>query len=116
MSPIFARTLLSFALVGTFAATSALAAPARQSTIVRTADLDLATNTGEQALRTRIARAVSVVCGDVDQRDLNAMASMTACRAIAMANAAPQMEVAIANAHNGKAYAANNVKVARTAS
>ena len=116
MPPIFTRTLLSLAVVGTLAATPAIAAPACQSRIVRTADLDLATYAGEQALRTRISRAVSLVCGNVDQRDLIAMASMNACRATAMANAAPQMEVAIANAHSGKAYAVNDVKVARTAS
>lgn len=117
MSIVLTRTLVSLSLACAFAATPALATPETQSKIVRFADLDLATPAGERALRGRIWRATALVCGDADLRDLRATSAVNACRTIAMANAAPQVQVAIANARSGKAYyAANSVKVAPAAS
>jgi UrcA family protein len=116
MSTVFARAVLSLGLSCTLAVAPALAAPESQSRIVRFADLDLTTHAGELALRGRIAHAVGLVCGDADLRDLRATQAVNACRAIAMANVAPQMQLAIANAHSGKAYAANEVKIAPAAS
>jgi UrcA family protein len=106
------RTFVTLGLACALAATPALAAPETQSKVVRFADLDLTTQAGEQALRGRIARAAALVCGEADLRDLRATSLIDACRVSAMANAAPQMQVAIANARNGKAYAVNTVKIA----
>lgn len=111
MSAPLTRAFLSLGLSCILAAAPAFAAPESHSRIVRFADLDLTTHAGEQALRSRISLAVNSVCGDVDQRDLRAAAAVNACRATAMANAMPQMHVALANARGGKAYAANDVKI-----
>ena len=82
---------------------------------VRIADLILATPAGEQAPHGRVVRAVGLVCGDADVRDLRAFSAMTACRAAAMARAEPQMQVAVTNARSDKRYAANDRKLAVSA-
>ena len=106
----------SLALSCTLAATPALADRRGDRVTVRTADLDLATAAGARTLRTRIDRAVASLCGDVDQRDLRAMAWRDRCRATAMADAMPQMQVALAAAQGGRAYAANSAGARRAGS
>jgi UrcA family protein len=105
------RAALVLGLSCTLAATPAFAAPDGQSTVVRFTDLNLATPAGEQVLYRRVSQAAKLVCGEADLRDLQRMSEMTACRATAMASAAPQMQLAIANAHNGMAYATAKLKV-----
>lgn len=107
------RLALSVALCGVCLSAPALAAPAEEGNhaIVRTADLDLATDAGAGVLHARIKHAVQQVCGDTDQRDLRGVNQMMACRRVAMENARPQVELALANARTGTAYAANDVRV-----
>ena len=114
----FIRTAVSLAFSGAVSVaavalpTTAMAAPwGGQSVAVRYADLDLTSDVGAQTLQTRISRAARAVCGSADIRDLPAMGDVQHCRQVALSGAAPQVEVAIAQARNGRAYAANDVKV-----
>ncbi|WP_019833172.1 UrcA family protein [Sphingomonas sp. PR090111-T3T-6A] len=104
----FVHTSVSVAL----SAASALAAPALaapvadgQSAIVHIADLNLATDAGIQTLHTRVAHAAKKVCGAPDARDLSAVRQSDACRQVALESAAPQVQLAIADARQGKALA-----------
>lgn len=113
MATKFIRLATSLALSAAVLGGPALAQPAADgnSATVRTADLDLSTDAGAAALHSRVVRAAGTVCGTADQRDLAAMDSVMACRKVAMASAAPQVELALAAAHSNRAYAANDVKV-----
>lgn len=82
------------------------------SVAVHYGDLDLTTDAGTRALQARIARAARTVCGSADQRDLPEVGAVQQCRHVALDSAAPQVEVAIAQARSGKAYASNDVRVA----
>ncbi|PXA83314.1 UrcA family protein [Nostoc sp. 3335mG] len=104
----------SLALAAALVSAPAFAAPAADgmSATVRFGDLDLSTDAGAAALHSRIAYAARAVCGgDADQHDLNRLAAMESCRQVAMASAAPQMQLALANARNGRQLAANDVKI-----
>ncbi len=91
---------------------AAMAAPSGgQSVAVRYTDLNLASDAGTRTLQARIDRAARAVCGSADIRDLSAMSEIQNCRQVALNSAAPQVEVAIAQARNGRAFAANDVKV-----
>ena len=114
----FIRTAVSVAFSGAISVAAfalpfaAMAAPSSgQSVAVRYADLDLTSNVGAQTLQTRIDRAAHAVCGSADIRDLPAMSDVQQCRQVALSGAAPQVEVAIAQARTGRAYAANDVRV-----
>lgn len=107
MSKVISRTILSLGLCG-LAAAPALARPATGSVTVHTADLNLTMLAGEQALHGRITRAVGLVCGKADPRDLRALSAIRECRAAAMTKAMPQMQMAIADARSGKGYAASD--------
>ena len=114
----FIRTAASVAYSGAVSVAAfvlpfaAMAAPPDgQSVVVRYSDLDLTTNVGTQMLQTRINHAARAVCGDADTRDLLGMHEVQHCRKVALGSAAPQVEVAIAQARNGRAFAANDVKV-----
>jgi UrcA family protein len=75
-------------------------------------DLDLSTDAGAAALHSRIEHAVRAVCGgDADQRDLTQLRVVDACRQVALASAEPQVQLALANARNGRQLAANDVKI-----
>lgn len=96
-----------------FIALPAAAAPAPElpQAIVRTADLDLATPAGEQALHHRIATAVTQVCGVAGSRELAVNASIKGCRATAWDSASRQMQTVLASARDGKAYAVASLTV-----
>jgi UrcA family protein len=105
---------LSVALAAALVSVPAFAAPVADgmSTTVHFADLDLTTDAGATALHRRITHAARAVCGgDVDQRDLTAVRITQACRQVAMANAEPQAQLALAAARNGRQMAANDVKI-----
>jgi UrcA family protein len=110
MSPVVTRILLSLSLCGSLAATPAFAEPEAPSATIRTDDLDLATPAGERTLHHRVAWAVTTICSGLGVRDLATVSREQACRTAAMAKVAPQIEVAIANARTGKAYAVNDAK------
>ena len=115
----YLRTAVSVAFSGAvslaafaFPATAMAGTPDGLSAAVHYGDLDLTSAAGARELQGRVDRAARAVCGTADIRDLGAVAQRDACRQVALASAAPQVEVAIAQAHNGKAYASNDVRVA----
>lgn len=105
MAHRFVRTSVSVALSAAFlVAAPAVAAPDGQSAVVRTAGLDLSNDSGVQALQSRIARAAKFVCGDPNSLDLPAVKESVDCRKVAMDGTVPQVQLAIAQARQGKAY------------
>jgi UrcA family protein len=109
MSKAFLGSML-FASIG---ATLALAGPATARTMepatheVRYGDLNLASEDGLAQLHRRINAAARRVCGSADPRDLNMVQATNDCRKAALADAAPKIELAVANARSGQNYAAN---------
>ncbi len=116
------RAAVSVAFSGAFSL-AAFAVPAAAiagtpdglSVAVHYNDLDLTSDAGAQALQTRINRAARVVCGSADTRDLRMISEIQQCRQVALNSAAPQVEVAIAQARSGRAYAADANKDVRVA-
>lgn len=105
MANRFVRTSVSVALSAAFLFTApALAAPDGQSAVVRTAGLDLSSDAGVQMLQTRVVRAARYVCGAPNSLDLPAVQESDNCRKVAMDSAAPQVQLAVAEARQGKAY------------
>jgi hypothetical protein len=58
-------------------------------------------------LHRRIKSAARAACGQADIRDISGSQAAAACRETAMADAAPKIELAIANARSGQDFAAN---------
>jgi UrcA family protein len=85
------------------AAQAAAAETEQQAVSIRTAGLNLTSPEGAALLRQRVQGAARAVCGTADTRDLQAMADMKACRAVAMEGADLQIRAAVAaasrNAH-----------------
>jgi UrcA family protein len=107
------RPLFGSVLLASIGATLVLAAPAsaqvveRFSSEVRYGDLNLTTDAGVAALHRRIANAARQACGYSDSRDLKVRQAVANCQQAALADATPKIELAVANARNGQAYAAN---------
>ena len=78
---------------------------------VRFGDLNLVSEQGVSTLHRRIEVAAEKVCGRPDIRDIKASSAAAACRSNAIAAAKPGVELAIANARNGQAYAANQASL-----
>ena len=87
---------------GAFARTPDLGSSDDVQIVVRYGDLNLATPQGADALRARVDRAAMRVKGDVDPRNLQAVAEMRKARAAAQEAA----DAIITAAHQGPAYAA----------
>lgn len=86
----------------TITATAAQASePVTVSSIVRTADLDLASPEGKQELDKRIAMAAREVCGTASDVDLEGKNAVRACRNQTIAHAAAQRERLLAAARSG---------------
>ena len=99
-----------FASLGTTLAIAALPASAANEKFaseVRYGDLNLATDAGVAQLQRRIGNAARKGCGYADGRDLKASQAAAACRKAAVSEAAPKIELAVANARNGQKLAAN---------
>jgi UrcA family protein len=100
---------------------AAIASPAfaadivTNSTTVRYHDLDLASATGEAALKQRVARAAKTVCWNADGPTLDDHARFDACRDAAIASASPKMNAVIASARSDHRYAMNNDVIAMSA-
>jgi UrcA family protein len=99
-----AAGLLALAIVqsttGAVARTPGVGSSDDVQIVVRYGDLNLATPQGAHALRARVDRAAVRVKGDVDPRDLRAVAEVRKARA-----AAADAANAIIAAHQGTAYA-----------
>lgn len=103
--------MLSKSLFATVAAVTLFAAPAyagdadETSVAVRYGDLNLASEDGVAAFTARVTRAAASVCRPADVRRLDQAQAFAACRVKAIADAKPQMQLAINAARKGEAYA-----------
>ncbi|MDB5663034.1 MAG: UrcA family protein [Sphingomonas bacterium] len=106
---IAATTLVAGAAL---AAAPAVAADfgAARTMDVRHGDLDLTSDQGAARLNQRIAVAARAVCGSFHPADLAAKGKALACRNETIARAAPQVELAIAEARGGRQYARNDAR------
>lgn len=75
--------------------------PATVSSIVQTADLDLASSDGRRELDRRIARAARDVCGVASDADLAGKNAVHECRTDTLAQVASQREQLLAAARTG---------------
>jgi UrcA family protein len=93
MTKIFIATLLSFT------ATPALAEPPVIATsTVQTADLDLSSQAGQQALDRRLRVAVKEVCGTASDFDVEGKNDVRRCRVETLASLADERDQHIAAA------------------
>ena len=89
------QTLKLIAIVAFASATAAVPAlaepaPARNVSIVQTADLDLTTHAGREALDHRLVTAAYEVCGTASDVDLVGQNNARACRADVLVSARAQ--------------------------
>jgi UrcA family protein len=96
-------------------AASALSVPAFAADApraeVRYNDLSLKTAEGAHMLKVRVERAASHVCGVQGTVSLKERANAAACQRVAVANAMPQVELALANAQNMRVAENSRVSV-----
>lgn len=76
--------------------------PVTVTSIVKTADLDLASSAGQRELDRRIVQAAREVCGEVSDFDLEGKNAARQCRADTIAQAAAQREHLLAAAKSGE--------------
>jgi UrcA family protein len=94
----------TLAVIAAVALASALIVPTvsqaaqRNSVRVSYADLNLATNVGQDKLQTRIAYASTLVCDTGFPLELGFMRVVRDCREATIADAQPAFEAAVANA------------------
>jgi len=72
--------------------------PAPATSIVRTADLDLASQAGQRALDRRLSLAISDVCGKASDADLAGQNEVRRCRVATREQVASQVDQRIAAA------------------
>ena len=107
------RLFIGSVLLASISATLAFSAPTSAQVMeqfsneVRYGDLNLTTDTGVAQLQRRIKAAARQACGYADGRDLKAAQAVAQCRQAAMTDAAPKVQLAVANARSGKDYAVN---------
>lgn len=91
------KTIIAMLLA--FTATPALAeAPAIATSTVQTADLDLSTAKGQQALQHRLSQAVKEVCGNASDADVAGNNDVRRCRAETLASLSSERDQRIARA------------------
>lgn len=97
---LFALALIASA--ATIAPTASQAfEPAAVTSVVQTADLNLATGSGQRELDRRIVRAAREVCGIASDSDLAGKNDVRQCRVETIAAAASQREQLLAAAKAG---------------
>lgn len=97
---LFAVAIIASAATLTPTAGQALQ-PVTATSIVKTADLDLATESGQRQLDLRIAQAAREVCGEGSSVDLEGRNSARACRDETIALANSQREQLLTAARSG---------------
>ena len=99
-------TLFALALIATAASVTPTVAqaadPATVSSIVQTADLDLASSDGQRELDRRIVRAARDVCGVASDADLAGKNAVRECRVETLAQVASQRDQLLAAARMGE--------------
>ena len=102
MKIIALLSLAAFAAAAT-ASPAVAAGPETLTSIVQTADLDLASPAGQHKLQLRIVHAASEVCGTASDADLVGQNAVRQCRKDTIAKAAEQREQLLAAARRGSA-------------
>lgn len=97
---LFALALIASAITVTPTVAQAFE-PVTATSIVRTADLDLSTDRGQQELDHRIVRAAYEVCGEASDVDLEGKNNVRQCRADTIASASQQRQQLLAAARTG---------------
>lgn len=91
------KTIIAMLLA--FSATPALAeAPQIATSVVETADLDLSSQSGQQALDRRLNQAVKDVCGIASDVDIAGKNDVRRCRVETLASLASERDQRIADA------------------
>ena len=97
--------LFALALIASVAIVSPTVAqafePETVTSIVRTGDLDLSNDSGQQELERRIALAAREVCGTASDADLEGKNAARQCREDTVAQASAQREQLLAAARSG---------------
>ena len=75
MTKIFIATLLAFTVTPVLAQP-----PVTVTSVVQTADLDLASKSGQRTLDKRLSQAIVEVCGEASPADLAGQNKVRACR------------------------------------
>ena len=97
---MFALALIATAATVTPTVAEALE-PVTATSIVRTADLDLASDSGQRELDRRIVQAAREVCGEASNADLEGKNAARACREETVAAVDSQREQLLAAARAG---------------
>ena len=114
---MFTSTRTAFlATLGLAASTLLAAAPAsaqmeQRSKAVKYSDLDLATQQGVDSLNRRVHYAVRSVCGLDQAKTLREYAEASDCAKVAMTDATPRVQLAVAHARTDRGYAANAITI-----
>lgn len=93
MTKTFIAMLMAFTAVPAVAEQPVLA-----SSTVQTADLDLSTAKGQQALHRRLQQAVKEVCGKSSDVDVAGKNAVRRCRAETLANLSSERDLRVARA------------------
>lgn len=86
------------ALLLSFSAAPAIAEPVTVTSTVQTADLNLSSKAGQQALDRRLLRAVNEVCGEASSADLSGKNDVRRCRVQTLAGLEEERSQRIAQA------------------
>jgi UrcA family protein len=113
MTRFVARMTAALALAGAVISSPAYARidSDAKSVTVKTADLNLSAEAGRAVLTRRIKHAAEIVCGRAYPADVRATMETRACRTDAVANAMPQVQLALAKTARGERLAANAISV-----
>ena len=109
-NPYFIAMASALITAGALRAAPALAEPASGEvqtyvSYVKTADLDLASQSGQRALDRRVAQAAREVCGTPSDVDLVGQNNARDCREVAISKASGEREALLAAARRGAAVA-----------
>ena len=92
------RILIAAALLPLLSTAAGAAERDVQTASVSLRGVTVGTPAGAALLHARMVAAARQVCGTADSKDMQAIADMKACRAAAVAQAAPQLEAAVVSA------------------
>ena len=108
-----ASALITTAAIKAEPAFAQTAAPETSTSMVRTADLDLGSDSGRRQLDLRLARAAREVCGTASDFDLRGKNEVRACREEVLASARKQRDAVLAATRTRGFIAVTAVAAAR---
>ena len=102
---VLASALITGAAIKAAPALAETVSPDVVVSVVHTADLDLASDTGKRQLDRRLSIAVREVCGTASDSDLEGKNEVRECRDLVLANAREKGEALIAQNRRGGSIA-----------